>query len=135
MKLLFLVIVILCGVQYSVQEPLEGDDTSIMDCVMNAADELGLDRIQGGAEWLIELRFTVEDLVNGRRRCQEMTNDRLRDACMITWRAQVLIEAARLASDLRTITNDEDAQQFYNDFLACFGVEPSPDDPPYPPVE
>ena len=106
-----------------------------MDCIMHAADELGLDRIQGGAEWLIELRFTVEDLVNGRRRCQEMTNERLQDACMIAWRAQVLIEAARLTNDLRTITSDEEAQQFYLAFLACFGVDSSPDEPAYPPVK
>jgi len=102
---------------------------------MDAANELGLDDTQAGVDWLIQLRFTVEDLANGRRRCQEMTNDRFRDACMLAWRAQALYEAARLTNDLSTITNDETAQQFYRDFLACFGVEPSPDDPPYPPVE
>lgn len=60
-----------------------------------------------------------------RRRCQEMTNDRLRETCMLAFRAQLIIEAFRLRSDLQELVGDEISQQFFEAFLTCFGVDPN----------
>lgn len=92
--------------------------------MLGAATELGLD---GGATagWFIDLTNTVTGLLEQRRRCQEMTNDRLRETCMLAFRAQVIIEAFRLTTDLQAIVGDEISQQFFEEFLNCFGIDPN----------
>lgn len=76
------------------------------------------------AIWTIELYRTVDELLDHRRRCEAMTNDRLQQACMASWSAQVLIEANRLRRDLARITTEAVAEEFYYHILTCFNVDP-----------
>lgn len=98
-------------------------DNEIINCVAGVVtqipDELGL---LGG--WIIETTRTVVELVEGRRRCLDMTNERLRDACLTSWNIQVGFEALRLASDLREFTNSDTVDWFLREFLICFDVDP-----------
>lgn len=87
---------------------------------------MGLDGVDTAA-WFLDLVRTVDDLLEQRRRCMEMTNDRLRETCLLTFRAQVIIEAFRLRNELQAIVGDEISQQFFEEFLRCFGIDP--DDP------
>jgi hypothetical protein len=80
----------------------------------------------GKVEWLIDLTRTIDNLLDQRRRCLEIINDRMREACMLSFRAQAVLEATRVTNDLRTLANDEVAAQFYNDMLACFGITSDP---------
>ena len=64
-----------------------------------------------------------------------MTNDRLRETCMLAFRAQLIMDAFRLRADLQAIVGDEVSQQFFEEFLRCFGVDPNdPDVTPAPPT-
>lgn len=67
------------------------------------------------------MRETIERLQVSRQRCDEITIERLRDACVVTWQAQVAFEIARLSSELREITGEEN--NVVADAAACFGIE------------
>lgn len=98
-------------------------DNEIIQCVAGVVsqipDELGL---LGG--WIIETGRTVAELVEARRRCLDMTNERLRDACLTSWNISVGIEGLRLASDLRQFTDSDTVDWFLVEFFICFNVDP-----------
>lgn len=77
---------------------------------------------------------TVDSLLEQRRRCLEMTNDRMRETCLLAFRAQVIMEAFRLRSELQAIAGDEVSQQFFEEFLRCFGIDPNDPNVTEPPA-
>jgi hypothetical protein len=81
--------------------------------------------IENAGEWREDLNDTLTTLQDNRRRCDEMFNERLQEACMTAWRAQVAIELARLTASLRTIAGDEKANEFLRLASQCFGVDPA----------
>jgi hypothetical protein len=109
----------------------EEDERTII-CIGRAIVELGLEGVVGGAQLIAEIWRTVDDLIQGRRRCLEMTNERLREACLVTWSAQVIIEALRLRNEIAAVVGEEAAQIFFDSFLACFEVDPDQPYPDYP---
>lgn len=76
------------------------------------------------ANWVIEVYEIVDRLIDQRRRCNEMTNDRLHQACIYNWTIAVLFNANSLRNDLAVLTDPETARIFEEHFLDCFGVEP-----------
>lgn len=91
------------------------------------------DERQEMRDWVVNTFQTVERLIYQRRRCLEITNDRLQQACMATWAATALLEGNRLRNDLARLTDEETADWFFYHFLSCFGVDPDdmPTAPPY----
>jgi hypothetical protein len=94
-----------------------------MQCIGEGVAQIDADP-QVIVSWSLNLYETVERLVEQRRRCQEMTNDRLQQACMATWTAQVIFEANRLRNDLSFLTDEQTADAFREHFLHCFQVNP-----------
>lgn len=88
-----------------------------------------MENVAGGLDWIADTRATLERLLQQRRTCMQMENERLRDACMLSWRAQAIVEALRITNDLRSIAGNDVADQFFYDFLQCFNITPGPDDP------
>ncbi|KAG5681073.1 hypothetical protein PVAND_010539 [Polypedilum vanderplanki] len=106
---------IACSIQL-----IASQDTT-RECINNVIVEL---EIENADEWIRELNETVTSLQDARRRCDEMTNERLRDACILAWQAQVALELARLRTSLQEIAGDEKANEFLRLASACFGVQP-----------
>jgi hypothetical protein len=84
----------------------------------------GIDKIYGVADWLIDLHHTIDRLNDGKRRCEEMTIERLREACKATYQIQVAYEIARLGNDLRVLAGQDTAESYVQAAAACFGVDP-----------
>lgn len=111
------------------------DNPTIRECAIGSAIELELN---GGntAEWFVDFVTTVDALLEQRRRCNEIVNDRIRETCLLTLRAQVIFEAFRLRNDLQALVGDEVSQKFFEKFLLCFGINPNdPDVTPPPPAD
>lgn len=104
-------------------ENLPEIDREIFACVSRGIDQIPYESA-AVANWSVETFHTIVRLVEQRRRCLEMTNDRLQSACLATWSAQVIFEAARLRRDLAILTDEETARLFEKHFLGCFGVDP-----------
>lgn len=102
----------------------EIDGEAIIACVRVGVEAIP-DESHAFAVWVIETFNTVDRLIEQRRRCNDMTNDRLQQACMATWTASTLFEANRLRNDLARITSEENADLFRYHFLICFEVDPN----------
>lgn len=107
----------------TVKADLDSEDSAIRACISNGLDQIPYET-QAVRDWGVEMFHTVDELIDGRRRCLAMTNDRLQQACLSTWTLQVIIEANRLRNDLARITDEETAEIFRQHFLNCFGVDP-----------
>ncbi|CRL01882.1 CLUMA_CG015354, isoform A [Clunio marinus] len=131
MKTLLLLVAVVGLTHFSAsQAPEIPEDINleeVLACVQAGIDAIP-DQSQAVAEWAVQTVQSVIGLVEQRRRCLEMTNDRLQQACMATWTASVLFEANRLRNDLAILPDESTAAIFEEHFLGCFGV--SPDDVP-----
>lgn len=99
------------------------DTDELLACINEGVEQLEIDA-DVVIDWALNLYETVDRLVEQRRRCLEMTNDRLQQACMATWTAQTIFEANRLRNDLAFLTNEETAEIFRYHFLECFQIDP-----------
>lgn len=104
-------------------ENLPEIDREVFECIAHGIEQIPYEAALV-ANWSIETFHTIVRLIEQRQRCLDMTNDRLQSACMTTWTAQVLFEAARLRRDLTVLTDEETARIFEEHFLRCFDVDP-----------
>jgi hypothetical protein len=104
------------------------DDQRTIVCVGAAIVSLGLEGVVGGAQVIAEIWRTVDELLEGRRRCMEMTNDARREACLAAWTIGAIADLLRLRNLVAEVTSEEIAQQFFDDMINCFGIDP---DHPY----
>ena len=115
--------------QFIAAEDYPSDET-VLECVTDAVSVLGVDGLLNGAQLAADIIRTVNTLLQERRRCLEMTNERLRDICITTWRIDVIREALRLRSEVAAVAGEDAAQIFFESFLGCFGIDPNDPDVP-----
>lgn len=100
------------------------DPIEVLLCVAEGIASIDVDEARIVAIWVLDVWETVDRLLQHRRRCLEMTSDRLQQACITTWRATALFEANRVRRDLAVLTDEETARRFEEHFLSCFEVDP-----------
>ncbi|KAG5681074.1 hypothetical protein PVAND_010540 [Polypedilum vanderplanki] len=132
MKIALVFLFAICGAQLVTSAPRNEEDERTIICVGRAIAELGLEGIAGGARLIAEIWRTVDELIEGRRRCMEMTNERLREACLTTWTIGAIAELLRLRNEIATVVGDEKAQEFFESMAACFNLDPNHPDYPDP---
>jgi hypothetical protein len=120
MKAILVIFAVVCGIQLIASQ-------EVRECIDNVVIEL---EIENAGDWIADLNDTVTRLQDNRRRCDEILNDRMREACITAWQVTVAAELARLGSDLRTIAGDEKSAEFIRLASDCFGV-PQPEEPAF----
>lgn len=88
---------------------------------MNSAIGLGIDKVEGGVDFLEDVVDTVERLNARRSRCQAMTSKLFREICLNAWDAEVAYENTRLTAKLSILVGDDIARKFIDLMLACIG--------------
>lgn len=98
-------------------------DHEIIQCIDGVIQTIP-ETTQQVTDWMRDTTRTVIELVEARRNCLDMNNERLRDICLTTWMLQLGIEALRLRNDLAVLTDPETADWFFYTFYECFGLIP-----------
>lgn len=99
------------------------DAEAILACVAEGVSAIP-DESAAVRAWVIQTYETVDRLIEQYRRCQEISNDRLQQACMATWTATAIFTANGLRNDLAILTDEATADLFRCHFLHCFDVDP-----------